>query len=151
MELKEVLVQYCDIKKEIKELEEKIDKLKRKDKTVDIVQGSSEVFPFTQKTIKIETVNKDIRKTIEYYYCILENRYNRLLESQTQVEEFIDSLPTSRLRRIFTYRYIEQLSWVKIANLIGGGITEDSIRMEHNRYLEEYKNNNPSLVSEKRS
>ena len=69
------------------------------------------------------------------YYSILQNRYDRLLEVQTRLEVFIDEIPTSRLRRIFEYRYIEQFSWVKIARLIGGNATSDSIRMEHDRFL----------------
>ena len=136
MNFKELLPQYLDIKKEIKELEDKIENLQKKDKTVDIVQGSSVVFPYTQKNFKIETIDKKTKETLQYYYFMLQSRYDRLLEMKTQIEEFIDNIPTSRLRRIFTYRYIEQYSWIKIATLIGNGATEDSVRKEHDRFFQ---------------
>ena len=66
---------------------------------------------------------------------MLQSRYDKLIEEQAKIEEYIDNIPTSRLRRIFTYRYIEQYSWIKIAQLIGNGATEDSVKMEHHRYL----------------
>ena len=136
MELKEELSQFCDIKKEIRELETKIEKIKRTDKTVDVVEGSSDKFPFVKKHFKIEHIDKVKNDTLKMYYSILQNRYDRLLEVQTRLEVFIDEIPTSRLRRIFEYRYIEQFSWVKIARLIGGNATSDSIRMEHDRFLQ---------------
>ena len=65
MNFKELLPQYIDIKKEIKELEDKIENLQKKDKTVDIVQGSSVVFPYTQKNFKIETIDKKTKETLQ--------------------------------------------------------------------------------------
>ena len=136
MDLKNELSQYCDIKKEIKELEAKIDKIKKTDKTVDVVEGSSDKFPFIKKHFKIEHIDKVKSDSLKMYYSVLQNRYNRLLEVQARLEKFIDEIPTSRLRRIFEYRYIEQFSWVKVARLIGGNAAEDSVKKEHQRYLE---------------
>ena len=136
MDLKTELSQYNDIKKEIKELEAKIEKIKKTDKTVDVVEGSSDKFPFVKKHFKIEHIDKVKNDTLKMYYSILQNRYDRLLEVQTRLEVFIDEIPTSRLRRIFEYRYIEQFSWIKVARLIGGNATVDSIRKEHDRFLQ---------------
>ena len=136
MDLKKELSQYSDIKKEIKELEAKIEKIKKTDKTVDVVEGSSDKFPFVKKHFKIEHIDKVKSDSIKMYYSVLQNRYDRLLVAQTRLEEFFDTLPTSRLRRIFEYRYIEKFSWVKIARLIGGSATSDSVRMEHDRFLQ---------------
>lgn len=137
MNLKECLVQYCDIQKEIKELEEKIEKLELKahDIVSDSVESTTKYFPIIQNHLKIKGLNQKTIKQLEYYKTILEKRYDRLLEEQIRVEEFIDSIPNSRIRRIFEYRYIEQFSWVKTAFLIGGNATPDSIRMEHDRFL----------------
>lgn len=136
MDLKKELSQYSDIKKEIKELEAKIEKIKKTDKTVDVVEGSSDKFPFVKKHFKIEHIDKVKSDSLKMYYSVLQNRYDRLLVAQTRLEEFFDTLPTSRLRRIFEYRYIEKFSWVKIARLIGGSATSDSVRMEHDRFLQ---------------
>ena len=147
MTFKEKLVQFCDIQQEIKELEIKINKLEKQAETFDIVEGSSLTMPYQKKNIKIKHVDLKKKINLNYYQSILEKRMQELLEMQIEVEEFISSIPTSRLRRIFEYRYIEQFSWTKIAFLIGGSATADSIRMEHIRFLE--KNNICSNCSEK--
>lgn len=138
MNLKDCLVQLCDIQLEIKELEEKINKLELKSHEIvsDSVDSTTKYFPIIPTKLKIKGIDQNVIKKIEYYKTILENRYSKLLDIQIQAEEFIDKLPTSRLRRIFTYRYINQYSWIKIAHLIGYSITEDSVRKEHDRFLE---------------
>lgn len=138
MTLKESLVQLCDIQLEIKELENKIDKLELKSHEIvsDLVKSTTKHFPIISTNVKIQGLDENIIKKIEYYKIILEDRYNKLLDVQIKVEEFINTLPTSRLRRIFTYRYIEQYSWIKVAQTIGNNATEESIRKEHDRFLE---------------
>ncbi len=68
---------------------------------------------------------------------MLQERLDKLLEVQIEIEEFINELPTSRLRRIFNLRYIEQYTWRKIAYIIGGNATDRSVRAEHDRFLQE--------------
>lgn len=138
MTLKDNLVQLCDIRLEIKELENKIDKLEPKSHEIisDSVESTTKYFPIIPTKQKIKGLDQNIIKKIEYYKTILEERYSKLLDVQIQTEEFINKLPTSRLRRIFNYRYIEQYSWNKVAQLVGGNATDESIRKEHDRFLE---------------
>jgi hypothetical protein len=65
----------------------------------------------------------------------LETAEQELLELTNSVEEYIQSISDSRVRRIMRLRYIDNLSWFKVALNMGGKATEDSIRMEHNRFL----------------
>lgn len=58
-----------------------------------------------------------------------------LLETLNQVEEFIASVTDSRMRRIITLRFIENLSWNKVADRIGGGNSEDGVRMSFERFM----------------
>ena len=136
MNLKECLVQYCDIKVEVKNLEERIVDLEKDNNKYSIVQGSSLEPPFCLQEIKISHIDFKKAKEIEKQKCILDERYFRLLELQTKVEEEISKLPTSRLRMIFEFRYIDNLSWQQVAWRIGNRTTEDSIKKEHYRYLE---------------
>lgn len=138
MSFKKNLSQLSDVRKEIKELEEKIQKLELKSKEVvsDSVESTTKYFPIIPTRLKIKGLDQNTIKKIEYYKTILENRYNNLLDIQIQVETFINKLPTSRLRRIFTYRYIEQYSWTKVAQMISRNSTSESIRKEHDRFLE---------------
>jgi len=114
MTLKESLIQYTDTQKEIKELEDKINKLEVESNVFSIVESSSLKPPFQKHNIKIEHIDYNKKKALNYYRNILQNRYDRLLVQQTRVEEFIDIIPTSRLRRIFAYRYIENFTWQKV-------------------------------------
>ena len=66
----------------------------------------------------------------------LANLELELLETLNQVEEFIASVDDSRMRRIITLRFIDNLSWNKVANHIGGGNTEDSVKKSFYRFME---------------
>lgn len=133
---KEKLEQLCDIRKEIIELKIKIEKLEKEGVLNDCVEASSKYFPYTKYNIKIEAKNPRLIKKLNLHKAILEERLEDLLDIQTEIEEFINNLPTSRLRRIFGFRYIEQYSWRKVAYMIKGNTTEDSVRKEHDRYFE---------------
>ena len=59
-----------------------------------------------------------------------------LMETLNQVEEFIASVEDSRMRRIITLRFNDNLSWFKVAERLGGKSTADSVRMEFNRFFD---------------
>ena len=54
-----------------------------------------------------------------------------------RLNRFIQSIDDSQMRQIMTLRYINGLSWRQVAMSIGGGNTEDGVRMMHNRFLDE--------------
>ena len=55
----------------------------------------------------------------------IEDKYTELLELQNDVEEYIDSINDSRMRRIVRMRFIDKLTWNQVACRIGGGNTEE--------------------------
>ena len=137
MNLKECLVQLCDIRLEIKELEKKINKLEPKSKEMisDSVESTTKTYPIIRTHYKIFGNDQKYVTRLEKYKAILEQKRLELIDIEINTTNFINTIPTSRLRRIFIYRYIENYSWVKIACLIGNNATEDSVRKEHDRYL----------------
>lgn len=137
MTIKQKLSQYIDIKEEIKRLEKKIEKLDKETKDIvsDVVDSTTSGFPFMQTHKKIQGLDIERIHKLDKLKAILNERYDKLLKAQLEVEEFIDTIPTSRLRRIFEYRYLEGFSWVKIAQLINNNSTEESVKKEHQRYL----------------
>lgn len=141
MNLKKCLEELCDIRGEIKELERRIEKLDKQiaEGVTDFVESTTKTFPIIRTYCSISGPEAKRVKRLEYYRTLLEQRYDYLLQIQLQVEEYIDQLPTSRLRRIFTFRYIDQYSWIKIAQLIGGDSTPESVRKEHDRSLKKNK------------
>lgn len=134
--LKMQIKELNDIREEICDLEKKIKKLEGKAVVSDIVQTSSDFFPFTKYNKKIIGKNKELVEALDGYINDLKLRLKALIETQRKLEQFIEKLPTSRLRRIFELRCIEQWSWKKIAFAIGGHATEESIRKEYDRCFE---------------
>lgn len=67
---------------------------------------------------------------------LMEARRWACMEELGRLYEFIDSIPDSRLRRIFSFRYIDGLSWLQVAFKIGEH-DEQYPRRLHNRYVKE--------------
>lgn len=140
---KEILIQYSDLQEEVKEIRERIEKtekqiakIEKEGSVIDTVTGGSgnnqhfkiEGFPFPEYNRK---------KTLLYARkATLASLEMELLETLNQVEEFIAGLEDSRMRRIITLRFIDNLSWNKVADRIGGGNTEGSIKMAFQRFMD---------------
>ena len=140
---KEILTQYSDLQEEVKEVRERISqtekqivKIEEEGNVIDTVSGGSggiqhfkiEGFPYPEYSRKKSLLYA--RKTI------LANLELELLETLNQVEEFIASVEDSRMRRIIKLRFIDNLSWNGVANHIGGGNTEDSVKKSFYRFME---------------
>lgn len=139
---KKLLKQYKDLQIEIKELENRIKKLENYTYKVehDVVKGSDNVFPYTERTFHIEGYNiQDVDKKNERLNRLeklLTKRKNKCEDMKIQIEEFISTIPDSRTRRVFQYRYIDNLSWQAIAIRIGKVHESYPRRDIHDKYLE---------------
>lgn len=139
--MKQLLSQYNDLKIEIKELECRIDRLQKKKLKVekDSVKGSNPHFPYEQKSFVVEGYDyvgadrKELR--LKLLSKTLKDRLEKCEDLKLQIEQFINSIPDSRTRRVFQYRYIDNMEWLPIAYRIGG-YEESYPRKIHERYLE---------------
>ena len=143
MSSKEILIQYSVLEEEGKEerersnkTEDQIAKIEKDGNVVDSVCGGNgciqhfkiEGFPYPEYSRK---------KTLLYARkATLASLEMELLETLNQVEEFIKSVDDSRMRRIITLRFIDNLSWNKVADRIGGNNTEDSVKKAFYRFME---------------
>lgn len=59
----------------------------------------------------------------------------KLDEQISEIEEYLNSIDDSQMRRMIKYKYIEELSWQQVAERMGGGNTADGCRMAVDRYL----------------
>lgn len=140
---KEILTQYSDLQEEVKEVRERIErtekqiaKIEEEGNVIDTVSGGNggiqhfkiEGFPYPEYSRKKSLLY--VRK------ATLASLEMELLETLNRVEEFIASVEDSRIRRIITLRFIENLSWNKVADRIGGGNTEDSVKKSFYRFME---------------
>lgn len=120
---KNVLIQYCDMKEEIKDLrkriadtEKSILKITEEGTVKDTVSGGMggiqhfvvEGMPVPELQRKKLLLNKRKAMLIE--------KENELLELTNQAEEYINSIEKSELRMIFRFYYIDGMTWVQVAH-----------------------------------
>lgn len=138
---KDILTQYCDLQEEEKDLRQRISKLEDQINHLSIVSDS---VTGTRKDGTIGQIRITGYPTPEYYRKLgllrrrkaaMEEMQQRLLEMLNEVEIFVDGIEDSRLRRIFRYRYVDNMSWLQVAIQMGGKHTADSCRNAHDRYL----------------
>lgn len=141
---KTALEQYLDLRQEIKEISDRIARLEQKLKRINeegnvryAVKGGDggqqtfhiEGFPVAEEDETKYLLRKNIR--------LLEERKARAAEQVIEVEKYISSIDDSRMRRMVTLRYIDDLPWWKVANRMGRGHTEDSCKKQMERFLKE--------------
>lgn len=153
---RDVLVQYCALKAEIKDLNQRIEELNKKLERIreegmvsDTVRGTRR--DGTIGPIKItgyplpehETVKTMIKKRIAKLHILEEE----LHEAVNAVDDFINTIPNSELRMILRFYYLDDMTWPQVALNMNYRFpkrrikyTEDNCRKRHDRYLEkEYK------------
>lgn len=150
---KEILVQYCDMKEEIKDLRRRISKL---DKFLENPPVVSDTVRGTRKDgtigpIKITGIPEREyyrKKAIkERYKAILEAKEAELLELTCRAEEYIDSIPKAEMRIMMRMFCIDGLSYVAIAKNMNNTFprrrikyTDENIRKRIQRFFEKVEN-----------
>lgn len=153
---KEILIQYSDLQEEIKEIRKKIEKLEERipkiEKRINEIEkgetvkdkvygGAGGIQGYNIEGVPLKEYSE--RKTdLLSKKLLLNSRKSTLellefdlLQKTNEVEEFIASVNDSRMRRIINLRFIENLSWIKIAEKIGGGNTDESVRKAFERFM----------------
>lgn len=149
---KNILIEYADMKEEIKDLRRRIEQNKKElsrlngQIVMDSVScgkkgkkplGTVKITgrPVTAISRKESLLNRRIRR--------LEELEEELLELTIQVDEYIETIEKSELRIIFRLYYIDDLTWYQVALRMNQNFpkrkvkyTEDNCRMRHNRFLE---------------
>ena len=140
---KSILVQYRDLQEEIRDLQRRIEKLQNQIAQLDIVSDSVTGTRRDGTIGQIKITGFPLPE-FEHKRGLLQRRRKALEQSEMrcremlgEVEQFIDGIEDSRVRRIFRHRYIDGMSWVQVAVSMGGKHTADSCRMAHDRYLTE--------------
>ena len=148
---KNILIEYADMKEEIKDLRKRIEKNQRElDKlnkmvvTDSVTCGKKGRKPI--RTVKIQgkptmaIVQK--QNALERNIKKLERLEMELLELTNQAEEYIQTIDKSELRIMFRLYYIDDLSWIQVAHKMNEMFpkrkkkyTEDSCRMKNNRFF----------------
>lgn len=144
-----ILVQYCEVMEEIKDLRARIKKL---DKFLENPPIVSDTVRGTRRDgtigpIKISGIPNPeyCRKTNirERYRLMLESKEAELLELTCKAEEYIESIEKSELRIMFRLYYIDGLTWEQVAIRMNHAFPKkkisynaDSCRMRNKRFFE---------------
>lgn len=120
---KNILIQYYDMKEEIRdlrrriaELEKQIHRIEQEGSVKDTVSGGMggtqhfvvEGFPVPEYSRKTRLLKARKSMLIE--------KETELLELTNQVEEYINGIEKSELRIMFRLYYIDNLTWVQVAH-----------------------------------
>lgn len=149
---KDILIQYCELREEIKDLRERIDrdglrlqKIEKEGVVSDTVTGTR--ADGTIGSIKItgfpipeySTVKAMLKKRI----AKLQIMEDELHEAMSAVDDFINAIPKSDLRQMFRFYYIDDMTWRRVAANMNKrfpnrriSYTEESCRKRHDRFLE---------------
>lgn len=138
---KNILIQYSDLVKEVEDLRRRIQK---NQDDIDKLEVVSDSVKGTRRDGTIGNISITGFPSPRYYKLkdmlfkrqrSLTEKEEELLEMINQVDDYINSIEDSRIRRIMRYRYIDDLNWVQVARRIGKKATADSCRNAHDRYL----------------
>jgi len=139
MNAKKLLTQYTDLQEEIKDLEKRIKKLENFKVEHDKVTGSNNEFPYQPRSFTIEGYNIQDIDRLNTVKTLLVDRKDKCEDMKIEIEKFISTIPDSRTRRVFQYRYIDGLSWQAIARRIGKYDESYPRKVIHDKYLEGLK------------
>ena len=144
-----VLVQYCEIMEEIKDLIERIKKLDRflqnPPIVADTVRGTRK--DGTIGPIKITGIpDPEYHRKYglrERHRKTLEEKEAELLELTCQVEEYIEAIPKAEIRIMFRLYYIDGLSDAKVADRMNKifpkrrvKYTDENVKKRRQRFFE---------------
>lgn len=134
---KKILEDYIDACELIKETEDDIKKLRKREVVHDKVNGSNPEFPFQKMSFHISGVTETYldENNLEKEKELLIARKQRAEKIKVEVEQWVNAIPV-RIQRIIRYKIFERNSWEQVARRMGGNATADSVRMELERFLE---------------
>ena len=75
---------------------------------------------------------------IAYITETIENKKRQCWAEYRRLIDYINSIDDSLTRSIFTFRFVNGLSWLEVAISVGGDNTEDGVRMIVDRYLQKH-------------
>lgn len=134
--VKQDFEQYIDLLREIGKLEKKIISLEKRDGKMvfDTVQGSQAYVPFQQHVITVRGIQFTGFEVNQLTKILKERRAMAKIQVK-QIEQFINGIPDSLMRQIFTMRYVseERYTWDKIGAELG--YDESTLRQKHDNYL----------------
>lgn len=71
--------------------------------------------------------------------AIIDSKITQCVHEQNRLERYIAGIPDSRTRMIMSFRFVDGLSWGKVAYKVGGGNTASGVKMICYRHIKSEK------------
>ncbi len=108
---KQELEEIFYIKKEIQDLEKRIERKEKQTENVsDVVQNGY------KRHAVIHGIDVKRAYKIQNMYEKLKKFKIQLIEKKQEIEDYIERIPFSEIRQIFRYKYLDNKNWVQIAH-----------------------------------
>lgn len=132
---KKDLEQIVSLKREVKDLERRLQNNNINSTVADSVKGSSTNFPYIECHRVIQGI--DYKKQIRdrKYRKLLKSKRDRINKLLVQIEYELNYIEDSEIRQIIRYKYFDEYNWVKIMHLMNYN-TEDKARKKIERFFE---------------
>ena len=119
---KEKLKQYIPLKKELKMLDKKLEKLYARQENIPEVlgkvTGSSADFPYAEVRTTVKMSEPKENDAIKRLIRIKEKRKEEVNKLLVEIEEFIAGIPDSITRQIFELTYIDGKKQREVADIV---------------------------------
>lgn len=119
---KKILIEYCDMKVEIKELrrliaqtEHRLRKIEKEGTVSDVVSGGMGGIEHFKVTGYPTPEHSRVERLLKNRRARLKLKEEELMELTNQAEDYIESIEKSELRTMFRLYYIEGLTWAAVA------------------------------------
>lgn len=136
---KEKLKQYIPLKKELKMLDKKLEKLYARQENIPEVlgkvTGSSLDFPYTEVRTTVKMSEPKENDAIKRLIRIKEKRKEEVNKLLVEIEEFIAGIPDSITRQIFELTYIDGKKQREVATTVR--YSRSRVSQIINRYLKD--------------
>lgn len=133
---KQILSDYIDICELIRETEEEINNLRKREIVHDKVTGSNPEFPYQPMSFHISEVHEEyldgakLKKELE----LLEDRKRNAEKLKEEIDKWMKTIP-ARMQRIVRMKYFEKKTWDEVAYKINQNASGETIRKEFYRFL----------------
>lgn len=133
---KDILRDYIDACELVKETEEDIRRLHKKETVYDKVKGSNPDFPYQIQSFSVTGIIETAldKSYLEKEEELLQQRIDGANQIKRKVEGWMNTIPV-RMQRIIRYRIFERLSWEEVAVRMGRNSTENGVRKEFERFM----------------
>lgn len=132
---KKDLEQIISLKKEVKDLERRLQNNNISSTIADSVKGNSTNFPYIECHRTIQGVDYKKQLKDSKYRKMLKSKHEKITKLLIQIEYELNYIEDSEIRQIIRYKYFDDCSWIQIMHKMNYK-SEEKARIKLKRFFE---------------